>query len=158
MQFRIVVADESEARFYDTERVGGELRPVGRIQDPQARLRDRDFKSDRPGRVFERAPAASGRRRGASARHGTGGEGDRRPRKYEAKLFAFRIAWQLEQEQRGKRFDRIVLMAPPSFLGLLRQALPRPLLMCVAAEVRKDLVHLPHEAVKAHLNDLWGFK
>lgn len=150
MQVRIVVADESEARFYDTERHDARLRQVGRIEDPQARLHDRDFKSDRPGRVFDHAPAAAGRR-GAVAHHATGGEGDRRPRKHEMQLFARRVAHELELAEREKKFERIVLIAAPSFLGALRDALPQSVRLKVAAEVHKDLVHQADEAVSAHL-------
>lgn len=150
MQIRIVVADQGEARFYDAERVGTRLRQIGRIEDDKARLHDRDFKSDRPGRVFGHAPAASGRR-GAGAHHGTGGEGERRPHKHEAHLFADRVAQRLEEVERENPVGRIVLMAAPAFLGLLREALPKTVRSKVVAEVHKDLVHQDDETVRAHV-------
>jgi len=51
----------------------------------------------------------------------------------------------------NKEFDRLVVMAGPGFLGLLREALPDHVRESVAAEVPKDLVHEPLEAVKSHL-------
>jgi protein required for attachment to host cells len=150
MQVRIVVADEGEARFYDTSHQGSRLRQVGRLEEPKARLRDRDFKSDRPGRVFDHAPTGSGRR-GGVAHHAISGEGQRQPSKREAQLFARRIVQELEGAQRERRFERIVLMAGPAFLGMLRQALPKRLRSMVAAEVPKDLVHEADAAVQAHL-------
>ncbi len=147
MRVRIVVADQGEARFYDLVGREAALRPAGHITDPNARLHDRDFKSDRPGRVFDHAPAATGRR-GAVAHHGTGGE--RRPRKHEAQLFARQIAAQLEAAKPGE-FDRLVLMAEPSFLGVLRAALSKSLHATVVAEVPKDLVHQGDDALRAHL-------
>ena len=92
MRVRIVVADQSEARFYDTEGLHGPLQPAGQLSDPKARLHDRDLESDRPGRVFDHAPLAAGRR-GAVGHHGT--EGERSPRKHEAVNFARQIADQL---------------------------------------------------------------
>ena len=89
MVTRIVVADQGEARFYDRAGASAVLRAAGSLENPAAHQHDRDFKSDRPGRVFNRAPAA-GQRRGTVARHATTGE--RRPRKREAELFAKRIA------------------------------------------------------------------
>ncbi len=148
MRVRIVVADQGEARFYDIARPDAGLQPAGRLTDPKAHLHDRDFKSDRPGRVFDHAPAATGRR-GAVAHHGTGGE--RRPRKHEAELFARQIAEQLDAATPGE-FDRLVLMAGPAFLGLLRAALSKPLRASVVAEVPKDLVHQGEEALRAHLS------
>jgi protein required for attachment to host cells len=148
MRTRIVLADQSEARFYDLEHIDGPLQLVGRLTDPNARLHDRDFKSDRPGRVFDHAPA-SGQRRGSVAHHATGGE--RSPRKHEAQLFASRIAQEIETSGREKRFDRLVLMAGPAFLGLLRAALPDAVRAAVVAEVPKDLIHQPESVVRAHL-------
>jgi len=148
MQVRIVVADEGEARFYNATRPDGRLKEVGRLEDPSARLHDRDLKSDRPGRVFDHAPTGTGRR-GAVAHHAVGGEA--RPRKHEARLFARRIVQQLKRAQLEERFERIVLMAGPAFLGVLRQALPKSLRSMVVAEVPKDLLHEADEAVQAHL-------
>jgi len=145
MNVRIVVADESEARFYDTSRPAGVLQEAGRLENPGARLHDRDLGSDRPGRNFSSARTGSG----AVAHHAFGGEGG--PRKHEAGLFAKRIVQELEQAQREQRFDRLVLIAGPVFLGLLRDALPKGLRSWVAAEVVKDLARQDVEAVQAHV-------
>lgn len=148
MRIRIVVADQAEARFYDAEPPEAGLRPSGRLRDPTARLHERELVSDRPGRLFERAPAAGGRR-GATAHHDTGGE--RSARRYAAVAFARRIAMQLERAQRLGRFDRVVLMASPRFLGTLRRVLSPRLGRCVVAEVPKDLVHQSDQVVNAHV-------
>ena len=154
MTLRILLADESEARFYDLEsrhdllRSGATLKPAASLTDAAAHLHDRDFKSDRPGRFSDHAQLAGGRR-GATAHHGTGGE--RSPRKHEAVLFAGRIAEQLEQARRGDEFDRLVVMAAPAFLGLLRKALPDSVRMHVAAEVGKDLVDEPPATLPTHV-------
>lgn len=148
MRIRIVVANQAEAAFYDLESQTGEPKVATRLTDPMAHLHDRDFKSDRPGRVFDHAPPAYGRR-GATAHHGTGGE--RRPRRHEAELFARQIAGQLEQAQRNAEFDRLVVMAAPAFLGLLRKVLPGSVRPHIAAEVGKDLVSEPPASVRAHI-------
>jgi len=148
MRTRIVVADQSEACFFDIERPDPALRPAGRLLDPQAHLHDRDFKSDAPGRVFDHAPGPG--RRGATGHHSTGAD-DRRPRKHEAQLFARHIAEVLEQAQQRRSFDRLIIMAGPPFLGVLREAFPAALRALVIAEVPKDLVHQGTAAVQAHL-------
>ena len=61
MVTRIVVADQGEARFYD--RAGSGLRAVGSLENPAAHLHNRDFKSDRHGRIFSSVRAAGARRR-----------------------------------------------------------------------------------------------
>ncbi len=148
MRIRVVLASEGEADFYDLD---SRLRTptfVSRLSDPRAHLHDRDFKSDRPGRVFDHAAPAGGRR-GAVARHGTGGE--RRPRRHEAELFARTIAEQLQQALARDEFDRLVVMAEPRFLGVLRQALPDSIRPHVAAEVGKDLIRETPSVVRAHI-------
>jgi protein required for attachment to host cells len=148
IRVRIVVASEGEAEFYDLRSQRRTPTLVSRLTDPLAHLHDRDFKSDRPGRVFDHAAPAGGRR-GAVARHGTGGE--RRPRRHEAALFARRVAEWLEQARAHDEFDRLVVMAAPRFLGLLRRAMPQSLRSHVAVEVRKDLVHGTPDAVRGYI-------
>ena len=145
---RIVVADQSEARFYDMEGHGAPMQPAGQLSDPLAHLHDRDLKSDRPGRKSDHAPIQAGRR-GATAHHGVGS--DRKPRRHEAALFAQKITDEVAAAQRADQFDRLVLVAPPAFLGLLRKALPAALREAISAEVAKDLVHEPPSAVQAYL-------
>lgn len=147
MRVRVVVADRAEVRFYDVEHAESKLQLAGQMTDPEARLRDRDYKSDRPGRVFDHAP--SGGRRGAVAHHDTGGE--RKPREHEAELFARRIVDELERAQHQDRFDRLVLMASPEFLGNLRQVMPKSLSDVTALEIRKDLVHQDERTIRKQL-------
>lgn len=154
MRLRIVVADEANARFYDLERRAellpgrGVLQVAVNLADPAAHLHDRDFKSDRPGRVYDHAAAPNGRR-GATAHHATGG--DHRPREVEAQAFARRIAMRLQQDCALGAPEHLVLVAPPRFLGLLRQALPESISKLVVEEIHKDLVREPAEHLQAHL-------
>ncbi len=149
MRVRIVVADQAQARLYDAAGRNAPLHQVACLVDPAARLHDRDFNSDRPGRVFNHA-STPGARRGATPRHAVGGA-DREPRKREAGLFARRIAKELKQAHDDRNFERIVVMAAPAFLGRLRRAFPASLRSVVTAEIAVDLVHQGEEAVKAHL-------
>ena len=147
MHLRIVVANQSEADFYDVERISDALRPVVKLTDPKAHLHDRDFNSDRPGRVFDHASGPG--RRGGSSHHSTGGE--RTPRRLEAAAFAARIAEELEQSHRSGHFDRLIIMAGPSFLGLLRKAIPESVRGSVVAEIPKDLIRHSSEDIRTHV-------
>jgi len=148
MRARIVVADESEVRFYDLDGAGGGLRLARRLTDPVAHLHNRDMVSDKPGRVFDHAPPAHGRR-GAVGHHGTGGE--RSPRKHEALSFARKVVTELDEDRSAGEFDRLVLMAGPVFLGLLREVLPKSLKTVIAAQVNKSLVHQTDTEILAHV-------
>jgi protein required for attachment to host cells len=148
MKIYVAVADQSEARFYEVEQPGGPLRLTGQLSDSKAHLHDRDFKSDRPGRVLFGGPIGTGRR-GASGHHGT--QGEQRPREHEAQLFAQQIAAAIEHAHRDGQIDRLILMAGPRFLGLLREALSPAVRAIVTEEIHKDLVHEPESAVLSHL-------
>ena len=149
MRVRVVVADQSEARYYDMVGLKNGLRLVGRAVHPEARLHDRDLVSDRPGRVFDHANLSGGRR-GAVAHHATGGE--RSPRRIEAAKFARRIAGELDAERGRGSYDQLVLISGPSFLGLLRASLSKSLQAAVALEVAKDLVHCSDKVIGAHVS------
>jgi len=146
---RILVADQAEARFYDLSN-DAPLRIAGRLSNAKARLHDRDLKSDRPGRVFDRAPPASARR-GSIGHHAAGGH--QSPRKHESALFARRISVALARSHQAGQFDQLVIMAGPPFLGMLRAALPESLEILVVAEIAKDLVHQSETVVREHLPD-----
>ena len=150
MRIRLLVADQSEARFYEL-RPHNSVELVGHMVDPVARLHDRDLVSDRPGRKFDRAPLIAGRR-GATAHHATGGE--QSARRHEAEVFARRIAAELEQAHRRGDFEGLIVMSGPVFLGLLREALPQSVRATLVAEVGKDLVHQSVEAIIRHLPPL----
>ena len=49
-KYRILVADQAEAIFYDAPTLHAAPKEVARISDPLARLHDRDFATERPGR------------------------------------------------------------------------------------------------------------
>jgi protein required for attachment to host cells len=139
-RFRILVADQAEAVFYDSTALGAAPKEVARITDPTAHLHDRDLMSDRPGRSYESF---------GGARHALEREND--PRQREAVRFARRIARRLDEARRKDEFERLVVVAGPPFLGLLRHAMSKPTKACVAHEIHKDLVHGPIAVLREHL-------
>ena len=148
MRICIVVADQAEARFFDTLGFARPLRFVASLTNPAAHLRDQDLTSDRPGRIFN-SSAGPGRRRGATTRHATGGE--HAPRRHATHLFARRVAKELDRARRAGRFERILLVAAPAFLGELRAAFPSALQPYIAATVAKDIVHHAEEDIRRYL-------
>ena len=114
MRDRIIVADQAEARIYDLTRRDVPMPLALGLTNGAARLHDQDLKSDRPGRIFGRAPFARGRRR-AVRHHAAGSERSR-------------AAWR----------RRIVAGQP--FGGTLMAALSRRLKAVLATMVSKDLI------------------
>ena len=139
-RFRIVVADQAEAIFYDTASLGRRPAEVGRISDPLAHLHARDFVSDRPGRGHESV---------GGQRHAIAREND--PRRQEAVKFARRISRRLDEARRKGEFEDLIVVAGPPFLGTMRAQLSKPTRARVVHEVPKDLVHSPPESLRDHL-------
>jgi protein required for attachment to host cells len=137
MRFRIVIANQSEAQFYDAVAPSRPPIAAGGLSNPASRLHDRDLDSDRPGRVFNRA-AVSGRRRGASTRHGV--DGERSTHQHVVEKFARRLADELRRAHAAGKFDRLVVVAAPAFLGRLRRVLPAEVRACIAGTVAKDMI------------------
>ncbi len=144
MRVRVIVADQSEARFYDMSGVDAQLQPAGRIVDPDADGHDQELRSEHRARDYDRDAFAP---RVAVAPRSAGGEP--RPRKDAAMRFARQIAAELDASRRRESFDRTVLMAGPAFIGLLRSALSAPVRATLMAEVRKDLVHEDDSTIHA---------
>jgi protein required for attachment to host cells len=144
-RFRILVADQAEAIFYDAAALDAVPREVARISNPAAHLHDRDLMSDRPGRSYESF---------GGARHAIEREND--PRQREAERFARRIARRLDESRRKDEFERLLVVAGPQFLGLLRAVMSKPTRARVVHEINKDLVHGPVEVLRNHLAALQG--
>lgn len=53
--------------------------------------------------------------------------------------------------------DRIVLIAPPEFLGRIRGCLDKHVSSHIAAELSKDLINLPEKDIRKHLKGIVGF-
>jgi protein required for attachment to host cells len=145
MKARVVVADQSEARYYE---LADSLHLIRKTMHPEAHLRDRQLVSDRPGRVFNHANPAGGRR-GGVVHHATGGE--RTPRKVEAEKFAHQIIRELDADRLRGQFDRLVVVSGPEFLGLLRSSMPKGLQTAVVLEIEKDLVHSTDEIIRSYI-------
>jgi protein required for attachment to host cells len=149
MRVRVIVADQTEARFYDLSGVDAQLRLAGRLVDPEAPAHEQEIGSDRGTRTLERAAVADTARRVAYAPRSAAPEP--RPRKDAAMRFARSVAAELDAAYRREGFDRTVLVAGPAFIGLLRSALSEPVRATLVAEVRKDLVHQDDSTVQAYV-------
>lgn len=124
----ILVADRGRARLFEADRADA-LRELQDFVNPDARVAEREQHYDRAARVNESMGAA----RHAIEPHTT----------LHDKLSA-RFAQQLQQVldagRRASRYERLVLIALPQFLGVIRAALPSQVHQAVVAEIPKELV------------------
>jgi protein required for attachment to host cells len=137
----ILSASRASARIF--EQKGRELALLETIKHDAGRRRDRDVDSDRPGRAFDRASAA---------RHALSSE--ETPHDHDAHAFALSLGQRLKHAHQEHLFSRLVLVAEPRFLGMLREALDAQTAHTVAASVAKDLEHIPPAELMGHLPEL----
>lgn len=123
-----LIADRSRALIYQTN---GNSTPklVEDVDHPEGRLKDGSINADRPGRTKDRKGAG---------KHAFGKEFG--PSKMVAIQFAKELAANLEKAANRGDFEDLVLVAPPSFLGLIRDELGTSSSRRLAASIRKDLV------------------
>ncbi len=126
----VVVANNSRARIFGTNARGGKLTTLDELDHPEARLRDSEMRTDKPGRMY----SMQGEFRSA-AEHTPA-------RKHEAERFAHKLADHLDKNLYNQNFEKLVLVASPGFLGTLRQKLSDRLRKALASEMDKDLSHL----------------
>jgi protein required for attachment to host cells len=140
MKVRVVVANENEANFLDTFGINTPLKTVKKLEDPKARMHDRDLETDRAGsRVNSGAPG----------RHGV--DGERSTNKQEQIRFARQIADEIDQGRSNHDFDRLVIIAGPKMLGMIREALPDSNREFIAAEISKDLIQMDAQTIGTYI-------
>ena len=136
----VVVAESSRAKVFELEEQGKGLREVENLTHPASRQHEQEMTSSLPGRSFDSL---------GGQRHVM--EEPTSPKHQEAIVFSKQIAARLEAARSAGEFDKLVLMAAPAFLGLLREALSAPTAKLVAAEVHKNLVLHDTNDIRAHV-------
>ncbi len=124
----ILAGDSTRARVFFTDKRNGALTEQFDMVNPEGRLHEQDLTTDLPGTT---ANSATG------MRHNYGADETRKPRAAEA--FARDIAQRLEHARTKGEWDKLYIVAEPSFLGMLRKALDRDTAQQVAGEVDKSL-------------------
>ncbi|HKE96908.1 MAG TPA: host attachment protein [Povalibacter sp.] len=134
---RVVVADERGASFLDASglRTPFELRTT--LLNDNAGLKDQDLETDRAGRGSNTV-----------GRGGHGMDGERSTRRHLLELFAHHVATQIDEARKRNEFEKLVIVAGPRMLGLIREGLSVPCRALVVAEVDKDLSHLDMQAIR----------
>ena len=139
----IVVADGAKARFLLNQGPGKGLQPALERASDAARMPTRGQGSDRPGRVHDRS---------GPGRHAMAPRADWQ--RFEKDRFAKEMAGILDEAARKRAFDRLVLVAPPKTLGVLRSAMNKTTAGLVSGEVSKDLTQVTLGELPDHLHNV----
>ena len=121
----IVTADSSRARILQ---VAGRERPVeiDTLLNPDGRRDDRELTTGAHPRFRGTAGPGSDREETSAQEHAT-------------ELFAKRVGDYLDKARTERRYDKLVIVAPPKFLGTLRGKLGKETAKLVVDELPKDL-------------------
>lgn len=138
MKTWVIVSNATRARLYALEGRGQPLAELKDLVHPEARLKGEEIESDRPGRAFD----SRGEQRHAM-------EPSTDPKHEEAMRFAREVVALLREGFHAHRFDQLCIMAPPQFMGLLRELMDTPLKRAVKGELVKDLTHEDTDRVAA---------
>jgi protein required for attachment to host cells len=138
----VVVGNRTIARLLEAATPVAELLEVEVLVHPEGRLSARELKTDQPGRAFDSK---------GSGRHALQSEVE--PQRQEALEFARRIAARLESARVHREVERIILIAAPEFLGLLRDVLTAHVRKMVIAEHSLDLASESAAEIRRRLPD-----
>lgn len=136
----ILAANSGNAKLFAADSTTAPLVELDTFDNPDARAKEMDLASDRPGRSFDS--------------HGEGRHAMEvvlGPKEKDQLRFAKLIADRLEQGRMSGAFERIVLVAAPTFLGQLRANFDTPLIALVSLEIDKDYTSLRPEELRARL-------
>ncbi len=142
METWILVADASRARIFDLED-GQRLKLVREFSNPKGRARAQELVSDEPGRLAK----GKGRQVLSAMDPRTS------PHEVEAKHFAAQLTHALHDGRVHKKYDSLALVAPPHFLGLLRDHLDAEVGKMVVSATHSDYTHVAEHELPHHLSD-----
>ena len=122
----IVVADAARARLFTRDALT--LQEQESLVHAEGRLHEGDLVTDNGADVHESMSTTS---------RSSGGENT--ASQHQAELFAKQVAERLYQARVDNTLEKLILVAPPKFLGLLRDKLDGPTTKRVIHSLSKDL-------------------
>ncbi|MBU6248754.1 MAG: host attachment protein [Xanthomonadaceae bacterium] len=133
----ILVADAARARVFESDRPGGAWTVVSCFSNPDGHAPGRHATTDRAPRVAESV---------GTTRHAIEPHTSLRDKSTER--FARTLCDELERGCSERRCERLVLVAPPRFLGALHGVLDPALRERVSGELHNDFTTLPEPDVR----------
>lgn len=135
----ILSANRSSASLF--EREGKSARRLQDLSHPEGAMQNRETGTDKPGRSFD----SVGRGRHAMST-------EQEPVEHIAQKFALELAELLNKGRVAHAYDKLILIAEPKFLGLLRAALDKNTAVLVFQTISKDLPNINEEDLAKYLD------
>ena len=136
----VVVAESSRAKIFELDKKNSPLKELHGFAHTPSRTHEQQLTSDLPGRSQD------------SLGHGNHVMGTHTSAKeHETIEFAKIIGDLLDKARNSGKFDKLILMSPPAFLGTLRKSLSTETIKHVVSEIDKNLVRHDTNDIQAHL-------
>lgn len=135
----ILVANASQAKLYANTGPRKGLVLLKDLSHPESREKAADLVSDRPGQMH--SPGAGHR----------ASQPKTDPKTNEARHFAQALARELNHGRVSNQFERLILVAPPAFMGLLNEKLDGPTANIVSDRFEKDYTKASEKTLAQHL-------
>lgn len=135
MRTWVVVCDASKGRLFHSP---GNIKKLSLIEDlehPASRAKGSDLVTSRPGSAKKQAGV-----------HG-GFPPNTPPKEIEEERFAIQIAHLLNKKRAEKAFERLILVAPPNFMGTIQKHLDPSVKKQIAFSIKKNLTHLQPQEI-----------
>lgn len=134
----IIIADSTQARILHAS---GKTEPLCEhelLTHPEGRAHTRDLTSDLPGHGSNHVGAG---------KHKMDPSSD--PKHNEQSTFARKISAYLDELNKNKSIDKIMLSAPPGFLGILREHMSDSISNLIELELDKNLLQFAVDDVRS---------
>ncbi len=141
----LVVADGSRARILERPSAYAPLDEIEQLDHAAAREHGHELVSDQQGRTFDS---------GGQGRHAMAAPTD--PKEHEKTEFLDNLAGRLNAAVAKNTIDELVLFAPATALGRLREKLSKQAMQCLAGDLNKDLATHTVPELEARLKEMVG--
>lgn len=138
----IVVADAARARIFTRDALT--LAEQESLVHAEGRLHEGDLITDRPGADVHESSSTSARSSGD----------EETASKHENELFAKQVVQRLYTARVGHHMEKLILVAPPKFLGLLREKMDAPTQKLIIHTLAKDHSKSSVDTITAAVSDL----
>lgn len=130
-KIRVVVANASTAKYYETSKAGKKLDFVKEYTHPQSREKGIDLVTDRS-YFYNKL----------------------QPKEVEADRFAKQLADDLKHSKDIHQYEYLVMIAPPHFHGLLNKHCSNQVRLRIIHNIEKDYTKTPAKKLKSMLSEL----
>ena len=124
----VIAADASRARIFRMLDRNQGIEEIGDFVHQESRAKDRDLITDAQGRYF-----------GGELGMGHSAPSRIDPSEHEAGRFCKELSNYVDKARTQHEFDHLCLIAPPKFLGMMRQNLSKEAQRLINKEIPKDI-------------------